>query len=382
LFESQHWNLPFAFRKADSKNADALAPYNKLAMQFMGGKDHGLTTLGACADFKFSEDDKKAAVKAEAKKIFDLLVKSHDHAESFSEDKKEGWYGMMSPSNVKTQLDAALKEISSCFQADDAEKADFKWPVKEGDKPKDDKVEKKDEENPEEKKDADPAEGGEPVVKSAEEFPKTLLEQYVKSPAIAGIIKSAVMQVELDSFDFFAFDKMGKAMAFFLPKPTEWASCDAILSCLIDLKEEKEEKELFGKAKLDAMDVLELDEASADKENTRVMLPGVTIWEAEADKAKACEAPDDATEVEISLTKAKAFEFEGSHLINRIACKVTAWDKENKKLTLEADDDLKFPNIKSAEEHFAKAGGDAVVEKATEEKNEEKVEEENQEKKD
>jgi hypothetical protein len=145
------------------------------------------------------------------------------------------------------------------------------------------------------------------------------------------------MQVELDSFDFFAFDKMGKAMAFFLPKPTEWASCDAILSCLVDLKEEKEEKELFGKANLDAMDVLELDEASADKENTRVMLPGVTIWEAEADKAKACEAPDDATEVEISLTKAKAFEFEGSHLINRIACKVTAWDKEKKKLTLEAD---------------------------------------------
>lgn len=42
------------------------------------------------------------------------------------------------------------------------------------------------------------------------------------------------MQVELDSFDFFAFDKMGKAMAFFLPKPTEWSSCDAILSYLVD----------------------------------------------------------------------------------------------------------------------------------------------------
>jgi hypothetical protein len=192
LFESQHWNLPFAFRKADAKNADALAPYNKLAMQFMGGKDHGVTTLGACADFKFSEDDKKAAVKAEAKKIFDLLVKSHEYAESFSDDKDEGWYGMMKPSTVKEQLDAALKEISSCFQADDAEKADFKWPVKEGDKPEEKNVTKEEhtEENPEEKKDGEP-EGGEPVVKSAEEFPKTLLEQYVKSPAIACIIKSA-----------------------------------------------------------------------------------------------------------------------------------------------------------------------------------------------
>ena len=83
------------------------------------------------------------------------------------------------------------------------------------------------------------------------------------------------MQVELDSFDFFAFDKMGKAMAFFLPKPTEWSSCDAILSYLCDAAEQ-EEKELFGKAKLDAMDVLELDEAFAAKDDTVIMLPGIT----------------------------------------------------------------------------------------------------------
>jgi len=144
------------------------------------------------------------------------------------------------------------------------------------------------------------------------------------------------MQIELDGFDFFAFDKMGKAMAFFLPKPTEWSSCDAILSYLVDQKDKGEAKDLFGKAKLDSMDVLELDEAFADKDNTMVMLPGITIWAADAASAAACAGPDGSTEVTITLSKSGAMEHEGKLLVNRIACKVTGWDKEKKELTLEA----------------------------------------------
>jgi hypothetical protein len=64
-----------------------------------------------------------------------------------------------------------------------------------------------------------------------------LLELYLESTVFQDLIKSATMNVELDSFDFFAFDKMGSAMLFFLPKPTEWAPAAALLSMLVDSEE-------------------------------------------------------------------------------------------------------------------------------------------------
>merc|ERR1719331_2028602 len=108
LFESQHWNLPFAFRKADKKNAAALGPYNALAMGFLSGKDHEDSALGKCDDLKFTPE-KKDALLGEAKKIFELLKSSHKYAESFSDDKETGWMGFMKPSDAAKELDAALK---------------------------------------------------------------------------------------------------------------------------------------------------------------------------------------------------------------------------------------------------------------------------------
>lgn len=169
------------------------------------------------------------------------------------------------------------------------------------------------------------------------------------------------MQTELDGFDIFAFDKLGKAMAFFLPKPSEWSSCDAILSYLVDSKE-ADEKELFGKASFDSMDILELNETFADKENTVIMLPGITMWSATESEAQAI-GPNSATEVTITLKKAKAFDFEGKSLINRIACKVTEWSEENKKATFEFCDDLKFENLGAAATYF---GAAAEVKEPTE----------------
>merc|ERR1712178_480019 len=87
-FENQHWNLPFAFRKAAKTNAYALGPYNALATGFLGAdKDHADSPLGAWADKKFANKDK---VTEAGKAIFALFEKTHD-ADADRENKDDGW---------------------------------------------------------------------------------------------------------------------------------------------------------------------------------------------------------------------------------------------------------------------------------------------------
>lgn len=373
MFENTYWNLPYAFRKTAKTNGFALGPYNALAAGYIGdtSKDLSGGALGECKDLKFA--DAKDALEKEATVIFDLCKKSYEYAAGISDDKDDGFQGTFKPSVAKEELNVAMTAMAECFEK-------LTWPEKaEGDK--EDKPEEKKEGEEEKKEDAVEAEGGDEkkddaaAVASdpkAAEFPKVLLEQYIKSPVLASIIKSAVMQTELDGFDLFAFDKLGKAMAFFLPKPTEWASCDAILSMLVDSKEDKEEKELFGKMKFADMDLAELEEAFTDKDNMAVVLPGISIWETSADACKNVTGPDASSEFTLTLQKAKAmdgkdFGAEGKFVINRIVTKVTAFDKEAKTATLEFWDELFFTNIGEAKAYFdAAAAGTAAAPVAAE----------------
>lgn len=130
---------------------------------------------------------------------------------------------------------------------------------------------------------------------------------------------------------------------------------------MVDTGETADKDELFGKMKMDDMDLAELDDAFAAKDDTALMLPGLSIWNATADDCPQTVGPDVAKDVTITLKKAKAFEHEGKLLINRVACKVVNWDKEGMKLELEADPELKFDNIGAAKEYFEKAAAGAAT---------------------
>lgn len=126
------------------------------------------------------------------------------------------------------------------------------------------------------------------------------------------------MNVELDSFDFFAFDKMGSAMLFFLPKPTEWAPCAAILSMMVDSQESAEGTECFGKMKVSDADLAELTDAAAnDGKDNALVFPGISVWKSAADQCNTDKGAEAFKTVEFTLKGAKVYKAGEDFVIDR-----------------------------------------------------------------
>jgi hypothetical protein len=273
--------------------------------------------LGEFAVGNFKNVDVLAKV---AEQIFILIKGVYKAAKDDSNDKENAFGEKYKITEVTEQLNKVLTALAGVDEKDK-----LVWP-----EPEEGKEPKKDD------KDADPKAGGDDKAdapdKTAEaaeggeagKFCDVFLGQVLENPVLFDLIKSAVMSVELDSFDPLDFGKLGKTMVSFLPllpDPKEWAGAAAILCIMVNkLEGEAADKEIFAKMKCSEDDMAELKEAAENKDKCALVFPGLSVWA--ADESAATAPKSEGTEVTFCLKNSQYYEKDGKFVICRYVGKI------------------------------------------------------------
>lgn len=349
---AEDYNLvTFGFRKADLENLSAFTPVDKIVYKCIGdGKEVAEGELGAFKEGKFDNADK---YKATCKSIFELLVKMQKKAAEETETKEDAFMKKYPFKTVKEQLDAVLTALA-------ATDADLKWPEEEtkADPATDDKGKTGEEEG---KGATDEANEGGEAAAAEGTFHDVLLAQLLANSVLFDILKSAVLSVELDSFDPLDFSKMGKGLASLsglLPEAKDWAGAATLLTILVDTKEgEATEKDLFAKTKVSADDLEELKEAAANKDKCALVFPGLTVWAAsESECSASTKGGEDTKEVTFCLKGVKACDLDGKSVISRFIGKIDECKEDTNTYTLSEFGDYAFETFADYKKKLEGAG--------------------------
>jgi hypothetical protein len=287
------------------------------------------------------------------KGIFDLIKKIFNGAKDETDEKEGAFGGKYKYSEVKAQLEKVLTALAACQD-------DCKFPDEE-----EKKEDKKEDEKKEDEKKEDAKEGGDADKAAAGgNFCDELLKQVIDSSVLFDILKSAVLSVELDSFDPLDFGKLGKmavSLVPILPDPKDWAGAVAILCVMVNSKEsEPKDQEIWAKMKCTEDDLAELKEASDEKDKCALIFPGLSVWAAEESGCAAPAGPEANKEVTFKIKNSSYCELEGKMVICRYIGKIEEYEEKDGKHTVVLSEfkEYCFENFGALKAKIEAAGGE------------------------